>query len=53
MLDFPPRLNVEEVQQDILRQEFHRVAARNRMLEIVITLLYASFVYIFLDRLLE
>ncbi|XP_078146317.1 uncharacterized protein LOC144542829 [Centroberyx gerrardi] len=28
VLDFPPRLNMEVLQQDLLRQEFHRVAAR-------------------------
>ncbi|XP_047199527.1 uncharacterized protein LOC118123388 [Hippoglossus stenolepis] len=28
VLDFPPRLTIEEVQQEFFRQEFHRVAAR-------------------------
>ncbi|XP_071398325.1 uncharacterized protein [Centroberyx affinis] len=28
VLDFPPRLNIEVGQQELLRQEFHRVAAR-------------------------
>ncbi|CAB1440528.1 unnamed protein product [Pleuronectes platessa] len=28
VLDFPPRLNIDEDVQDLFRQEFHRVAAR-------------------------
>ncbi|XP_074505821.1 uncharacterized protein LOC141776244 [Sebastes fasciatus] len=31
VLDFPPRLNVEVAQQDFMRQEFRRVAARMGM----------------------
>lgn len=28
VLDFPPRLNIDVVQQDSLRQEYHRLAAQ-------------------------
>lgn len=31
VVDFPPRLNVEVSHQDLLRQEFHRVAVRMGM----------------------
>ncbi|MEQ2282361.1 hypothetical protein AMECASPLE_039783, partial [Ameca splendens] len=31
VVDFPPRLTVEEDQQQLLRQEYHRVAARRNV----------------------
>lgn len=31
VLDFPPRLNFDVALQDLLRQEYHRVAARMGM----------------------
>lgn len=32
-MDFPPRLTVDPVYQDVVRQEFRRVAARMGMLD--------------------
>ena len=55
VLDFPPRLNVEVAQQDFMRQEFHRVAARMGMLIKGFSLSTVTCVrgYIFLDKVIE